>query len=66
MDVSVFGQADFKLYPTPYKDEALYRAAAHPILALTICIAPVGLARGALDIAIASASKPMTGTHSSR
>ena len=65
-DVSVFERNDWQLYPTPYKDEALYRAAAHPILALAICFTPAGLAIGALDHVLDTADKPLLGTRYSQ
>ena len=65
-DVSVFENNDWSLYPTPYKDEALYRAAVHPILALAICITPVGLAVGTLDHVLDMADKPLLGTRYSQ
>lgn len=63
MDVSLLQSSDFNLYPTPFKDEALYRAAMHPVLAHAIAITPVGLAQGALDLAVSGASeRSLTGT----
>jgi 3-hydroxy-9,10-secoandrosta-1,3,5(10)-triene-9,17-dione monooxygenase len=63
LDVSLLQSSDFNLYPTPFKDEALYRAAAHPVLALAIAMTPVGLAQGALDLAVAgSGERPLSGT----
>jgi len=63
LDVSLLQSSDFNLYPTPFKDEALYRAAAHPVLALAIAMTPVGLAQGALDLAVkGAAERPLTGT----
>jgi 3-hydroxy-9,10-secoandrosta-1,3,5(10)-triene-9,17-dione monooxygenase len=63
IDVSKLQTSDFHQYPTPYKDEALYRAAAHPVLALAIAMTPVGLAQAALDLAVAAAgTKPLSGT----
>jgi alkylation response protein AidB-like acyl-CoA dehydrogenase len=63
LDVSLLQGSDFNLYPTPFKDEALYRAAAHPVLALAIAMTPVGLAQGALDLAVAGAGqRPLSGT----
>ena len=63
VDMSLIQSNDFNLYPTPFKDEALYRAAAHPILALAIALAPIGLAQGALDLVIEQAGRrPLSGT----
>jgi alkylation response protein AidB-like acyl-CoA dehydrogenase len=63
LDVSLLQSSDFNQYPTPFKDEALYRAAAHPVLALAIAMTPVGLAQGALDLAVAAAGqRPLSGT----
>jgi len=63
IDVTRLQTSDFHQYPTPYKDEALYRAAVHPVLALAVAITPVGLARGALDLAVEGAGrKPLSGT----
>lgn len=63
IDVTRLQTSDFHQYPTPYKDEALYRAAVHPVLALVVAITPVGLARGALNLAIEAAGrKPLSGT----
>jgi alkylation response protein AidB-like acyl-CoA dehydrogenase len=63
IDMSLLQSSDFHLYPTPYKDEALYRAAAHPLLALAICLTPVGLAQAAFDLAVADAQRrPLAGT----
>jgi alkylation response protein AidB-like acyl-CoA dehydrogenase len=63
MDVSLLQSSDFSLYPTPFKDEALYRSAAHPVLALAIAMTPVGLAQGALDLAVSGAAeRSLTGT----
>lgn len=63
IDVTRLQTSDFHQYPTPYKDEALYRAAVHPVLALVVAITPVGLARGALDLAVEGAGrKALSGT----
>jgi 3-hydroxy-9,10-secoandrosta-1,3,5(10)-triene-9,17-dione monooxygenase len=63
VDVSKLQTSDFHQYPTPYKDEALYRAAAHPVLALAIAMTPVGLAQAALDLAVSAAgTKALSGT----
>jgi alkylation response protein AidB-like acyl-CoA dehydrogenase len=63
IDVSRLQTSDFNQYPTPYKDEALYRAAVHPVLALVVAITPVGLAQGALDLAVSAAgTKALSGT----
>jgi alkylation response protein AidB-like acyl-CoA dehydrogenase len=63
IDMALLQSSDFHMYPTPYKDETLYRAAAHPVLALAICLTPVGLAQAALDLAVANAQgRPLTGT----
>lgn len=61
MDVSVVESNDWRQYPTPYKEEALYRAATHPILALAVCLTPTGLAGGALEQVIGEADKPLAG-----
>jgi alkylation response protein AidB-like acyl-CoA dehydrogenase len=63
VDVSKLQTSDFRQYPTPYKEEALYRAAAHPVLALAIAMTPVGLAQAALDLAVSAAgTKALSGT----
>jgi alkylation response protein AidB-like acyl-CoA dehydrogenase len=63
IDMALLQSNDFNLYPTPYKDEALYRAATHPVLSLAISLAPLGLAQGALDLVVEHSSKrPLTGT----
>ena len=63
IDMSLLQSNDFNLYPTPFKDEALYRAATHPILSLAIALAPLGLAQGALDLVVEQAAeRPLTGT----
>ncbi len=62
MDVSCISDSDFNAYPTPFKDEVLYRGATHPVLALAICLTPVGLAQGAVDLAIDKSGRPIAGT----
>jgi 3-hydroxy-9,10-secoandrosta-1,3,5(10)-triene-9,17-dione monooxygenase len=63
IDMSLLQSNDFHLYPTPFKEEALYRAATHPILALAICLTPLGLAQGALDLVVeGSSDRALTGT----
>jgi alkylation response protein AidB-like acyl-CoA dehydrogenase len=61
-DLSLLQSSDFTLYPTPFKDEALYRTAMHPVLALAIAMPAVGLAQGALDLAVGGAERPLSGT----
>jgi 3-hydroxy-9,10-secoandrosta-1,3,5(10)-triene-9,17-dione monooxygenase len=63
IDVTRLQTSDFRQYPTPYKDEALYRAAVHPVLALVVAMTPVGLASGALDLAVNGAGqRSLSGT----
>ena len=63
IDMSLLQSNDFHRYPTPFKDESLYRAATHPVLALAITLTPLGLAQGALDLVVTgSATKALTGT----
>ncbi|MET9972547.1 acyl-CoA dehydrogenase family protein [Streptomyces sp. NPDC006356] len=63
IDMSLLQSNDFSQYPTPFKDEALYRGATHPVLALAIGISPLGLAQGALDLVVEGAqTRPLTGT----
>ncbi len=63
IEIKLLQSNDFSQYPTPFKDEAIYRGATHPVLALAIGIAPLGLAQGALDTVVEQAStRPLTGT----
>jgi alkylation response protein AidB-like acyl-CoA dehydrogenase len=63
IDMRLIQSNDFNLYPTPFKDEVLYRGATHPVLSLAIAFAPLGLAQGALDLVVEqSGVKPLTGT----
>ena len=63
IDMSLLQSNDFHLYPTPYKDEPLYRAATHPVLALAICLTPIGQAQAALDLTVENAKvRPLAGT----
>ena len=50
-------QAIVGIYPTEHKDEALYRSAFVPVLALVLVGAQVGLARHALEIVKDSLAK---------
>lgn len=63
VDMALLQSNDFHRYPTPYKDETLYRVATHPVLALAICLTPLGQAQAALDLAVAGAqARPLAGT----
>src|SRR5919108_2230376 len=44
-------------YPTEHQDEALYRSAFVPVLALVLAAPQVGLARGALEAVMESLAK---------